>query len=145
MTDIEIPDNEDAACDGDATGWLRREIENHNTSRESAYVSCRLSDLRRVLAHIDRIESELNDALCEAAAQRELATLLELESTDPLTRIAAALERPSREWVAALVIAATCGKDLPGGGKRDWDFTWHDHARNATAAADALLAEMGEG
>ena len=89
----------------------------------------------QVQARIAELEAALATAKTEAAAQRALATLLERESPDPLTRIAAALERPSREWVAALVLAARAAGEAP----------WNREVHVAKTGADALLAEMGEG
>lgn len=160
MSEIEIPYNEDAACDLDdavaycsisegyqyaeklagAARRLRADAE------EIARLEAKCAEQQRALewysvghcekheARIAELEAALATANTEAAAQRELATLLERESTDPLTRIAAALERPPREWVAALTLVGAA-RDCP---------TYESAVTSAFKFADALLAEMGE-
>lgn len=160
MTDIEIPDNEEAACDLD-------KIEAHFVSRgrypdaefvagaarrlradaeEIARLEAKVWELSNIAlahyslqAHYGMLESDLAAARTEAAAQRELATLLESDSPDPLTRIAAALERPSREWVAVGIHRALVAQEGPVSINRVERIAW------AIAESDALLAEMGEG
>ena len=166
MTDIEIPDNEEAACDLD-------KIEAHFVSRgrypdaefvagaarrlradaeEIARLEAKCAEQQRALewysvghcekheARIAELEAALATANTEAAAQRELATLLERESTDPLTRIAAALDK-SVSGQRRYEIARDALVRL-------WTLSHvtrlEDAVKEAVQVADALLAEMGE-
>lgn len=158
MTDIEIPDNEQLrslACLRDlfnerseycwasmidsAARRLRADAEeiarlHEQINRDTECIREVQAELNRVYELRDDLRAQLAAAKTEAAAQRELATLLERESTDPLTRIAAALERPPREWVAALTLVGAA-RDCP---------TYESAVTSAFKFADALLAEIGE-